>query len=402
MSTPKLKRSLSLTLLTLYGLGNILGAGIYVLVGKVAGEAGIHAPLSFLIAMVVAGLTAFSYMELSSRFPQSAGSSLYVHKAFGVKAMSLGVGLSMVLGGITSAAALSHGFAGYLNTLISVPPLLASCSLLIFLGIVAAKGINDSAKLASIFTLVEIAGLLLIIGFGASKLGSISPSEVLAVHPSIGLSGVLFGTFLAFYAFIGFEDMVNVAEEVRNPQRIMPIAILLSLISATVLYMLVILVSVAAVAPAELAGSSAPLSLVIDRVSSLSPKTISIIGLAAALNGVIVQIIMGSRMLYGMSKQGWVLPKLSAIDPISKTPVLATVVVVVLMLFSTLLLPLVSLAQLTSFLVLIIFTLVNVSLIVIKRKHPQPVSVRRVPLLVPLLGALSSAGITGYQLLSLV
>ena len=397
MAERTLKRNLSLTLVTLYGLGNILGAGIYVLVGKVAGYSGENTILAFLIAMFIAGLTAFSYMELSSRYPQSASVSVYLHKAFGIKLLSVVIGLALVLGGIASAAALSQGFAGYLNDIFAVPERLAAIGLLVFLSLVAIKGIGESAKFAAIFTIVEIVGLLAIIWAGHNHISVGEFTASLSIDPAIGVSGVMFGAFLAFYAFIGFEDMVNVVEEVKNPRRTMPLAILLALVSATVLYLLVVIVSMSAVSPAQLAESSAPLSLVFSKISDIDPLYISVIGIAAAVNGVLVQIIMGSRILYGLSKQGWLHKRFSNIHSKNRTPVVATVVVAAAMILGTMLLSLVSLAKVTSFLILIVFTLVNVSLIVIKRRKQSSRPAVSVPIIIPLLGTLSCIGMVAYQ-----
>lgn len=399
---PTLKRKLSLPLVTLYGLGNILGAGIYVLVGKVAGFSGENTVLAFIIAMLVAGLTAFSYMELSSRYPQSASVSVYLHKAFGVRLLSVAIGLALVLGGVASAAALSQGFAGYLQEVFAVPELLASVGLLVFLGLVAAKGIGESAKFAAVFTLVEVSGLLLVIWAGHSHVTAHELASSFSVTPSIGVSGVLLGAFLAFYAFIGFEDMVNVVEEVKKPRTTMPLAILLSLVAATILYLFVVLVSTAVVTPAQLAASEAPLTLVFDKVSTVNPLVISIIGMAAAVNGVLVQIIMGSRILYGLSRQGWLHKRFgfAKVHPTYQTPVVATAAVVAVMILGTMLLGLVSLAQATSFLILIVFSLVNVSLVVVKLRDMHSKTAVRVPVAIPALGAASCVGMIGYQLFS--
>lgn len=400
MSTQKLKRNLSLPLVTLYGLGNILGAGIYVLVGKVAGFSGSNTVLAFLIAMVIAALTALSYMELSSRFPQSASVSVYLHKAFGLRPLSILIGVAMVLGGIASAAALSQGFAGYLNDIFAVPELLASIGLLVILALIAAKGIGESAKLAAVFTIIEVVGLLMIIWAGRSQINASELASSFSIDPSIGLSGVLFGAFLAFYAFIGFEDMVNVVEEVKKPRIVMPLAIVLSLTSAAILYLLVVLVSMAAVPAGELAASDAPLSLVFSRISQVDPFYISVIGIAAAVNGVLVQIIMGSRILYGLSRQGWISKDFSKVHSVHRTPVFATAVVTAAMIAGTMLLGLVSLAKVTSFLVLIVFSLVNLSLLVIKTRDRTTKSLVSVPLLIPLMGALSCTGMVIYQILA--
>lgn len=399
MAQAQLKQVLSTPILTLYGLGNILGAGIYVLVGKVAGEAGINAPLSFLVAMVIAALTAFSYMELSSRFPKSAGSALYTFQAFRNQKLSLIVGFSMILAGISSAAALSQGFAGYLGQILSVDPVIASVGILLLLTVVALLGIGQSAMVAVAFTVIEALGLLAIIWLGRSYLADVSITQVSSIDPLIGLSGILGGAFLAFYAFIGFEDMVNVAEEAKDARRSMPKAILGSLIAATVIYMLVVLVCIAAATPTELSNTSAPLSLVLDRVSAIDPAVISLIGMVAALNGIIVQLIMGSRLLYGLSKQGWLPEFLARVEPRRQTPITATLIVSGLMILGTLLLPLVSLAQVTSYLALSIFFLVNVSLVVVKRRRESDTDALKVPIVLPVLGAVSALAMLVYQIL---
>jgi basic amino acid/polyamine antiporter, APA family len=393
----KLKRSLGLPLVALYGLGNILGAGIYVLVGKVAGFAGTSTTLAFILAMVTAAFTAFTYMELAGRYPVSASVSVYLHKAFGKRWLSLLIGLAMVAGGIASAAALSQGFAGYLNSFISIPTTLASVGLICLLGAIALKGIGESAKTAALFTIVEVLGLLLIIWFGRSAFGEFDASNLLTIDPTVGVSGVIAGTFLAFYAFIGFEDMVNVAEEAKNPRRTMPYAILLALAVSTILYLLVVIVATTLVTPDELADNKAPLTLVFEKSGASNVLLLSLIGMVATINGVIVQIIMGSRILYGLAKQGWLDNRLTVVHKQYKTPVTATLVVLGAMIVGTLLLPLVSLAQLTSLLVLSIFTLVNVALIVIKRRQPEHQGYISVPSAVPYIGTLLCLGTILYQ-----
>jgi len=396
----QLKRSLGLPLVALYGLGNILGAGIYVLVGKVAGFAGTSTTLAFIIAMITAAFTAFSYMELSGRYPVSASVSVYLHKAFGKRWLSVLIGLAMVAGGIASAAALSQGFAGYLNSFVDVPTTLASVGLIVVLGIVAFRGIGGSAKTAALFTAVEVFGLLLIVWFGRSAFGAIETDKLFAIDPAVGAGGVLAGTFLAFYAFIGFEDMVNVSEEAKNPRRTMPLAILLALGISTTLYLLVVIVATTIVTPAELAKSEAPLTLVFEQSGAGNIQILSYIGMAATANGVIVQIIMGSRILYGLARQGWLHRKLAELHRIRQTPTIATMIVLGAMITGTILLPLVSLAQLTSLLVLSIFTLVNISLIVIKRRVPEHTGYIAVPLLIPCIGTLLCLGTIAYQLYS--
>lgn len=394
----KLKRSLGLPLVALYGLGNILGAGIYVLVGKVAGFAGTSTTLAFIIAMITAAFTAFSYMELAGRYPVSASVSVYLHKAFNKRWLSLTIGLAMVGGGIASAAALAQGFAGYLNSFIAIPTVVASVGLLFILGAIAIKGIGESAKTAALFTIVEVLGLLLVIWFGRSAFNNVDISSLITIDPNVGIGGIIAGAFLAFYAFIGFEDMVNVAEEAKNPRKTMPVAILVSLVVSTALYLLVVIVATTLVEPAELAKSSAPLSLVFERSGASNVVILSFIGMIATINGVIVQIIMGSRILYGLANQGWINGSLAKVHKENKTPVTATVLVFSLMIASTILLPLVSLAQLTSLLVLSIFTLVNASLIVIKRRAGMHQGYITVPAFVPYTGLILCISTIFYQL----
>lgn len=387
-----LNRSLGLPLLTLYGLGNILGAGIYVLIGKVAGFAGSSTTLAFLIAMATAGVTALSYMELSGRYPVSASVSVYTHRAFGRRWLSTTIGLAMVFSAITSAAALAQGFAGYLNTVVAAPAALASLGLLVVLGAIAVKGIGESAKAAAALTALEVLGLLMVIWFGRRAFGEVDTARLFAIDPAVGFGGVIAGAFLAFYAYIGFEDMVNVAEEAKNPRRTMPLAILMALLVSTGLYLLVVVVATTLVTPAELAGSSAPLSLVFERSGAGNPLLLSGIGMVAAVNGVIVQIVMGSRTLYGMANQGWISARFAAVHRTFQTPVTATLVVLGAMMVGTVVLPLVSLAQLTSLLVLMIFTLVNASLVVIKRRGGGHGGHLVVPTVVPYVGIVLCVG----------
>ena len=381
-----LKRTLGLPLVTLYGLGNILGAGIYVLVGKVAGFAGSSTALAFLIAMVTAAVTALSYMELAGRYPVSASVSIYLHRAFGKRWLSTAIGLTMVGGGVASAAALAQGFAGYLNSFVSVPTLAGSVGLLVVLGAIAIKGIGESATMAAVLTGLEVLGLGLVIWFGRNAFAHIDVGALLAIDPSVGFGGVFAGAFLAFYAFIGFEDMVNVSEEARNPSRTMPLAILFALLISTVLYLLVVVVSTTLVSPADLAGSEAPLTLVFERSGARHGVWLSLIGMIAAMNGVIVQIIMGSRILYGLAAEGWIHRGFGKVHRSFQTPVTATLVILAAMIAATVALPLVSLARLTSLLVLVIFTLVNAALIVIKRRHRDHGGFIDVPAAIPYLG----------------
>lgn len=377
-NTVSLKRSLSFQLVTYYGLGNILGAGIYVLVGKVAGHAGMYAPLSFLIASLVAALTAFTYAELSSRYPLSAGEAIYLQQGFNISALSVLVGLLIVLSGALSAATIVRGFVGYVQVLIDLPAEFIMLILVSILCGVASWGITESVRIAALFTFIEVLGLLLIIAVASPKAIEFSPQlpELQSLSDPVVLQGVFVGAFLAFYAFIGFEDMVNVAEEVRDPIRVMPKAIIVALLIATLLYLTITYLCIITVSPAELARSEAPLALVYERATGNKPILISVIGLFAVVNGALIQIIMASRIFYGLSRQGWLPAILAQVHPLTHTPIIATFLVSVVILVMALWLPIETLAKGTSFLLFTVFAMVNLALWRIKHReteHPDKI-----------------------------
>jgi len=398
----QLRRALSLPLITLYGLGTIIGAGIYVLTGKVAGAAGMYAPLAFALAGIVALFTALSFAELSSRFPRSAGEALYVHEGFGRRWLTLAIGLALAAAGMVSAATLANGFVGYLHLFLPVPRWAVVCLLVLALGLLAAWGIVESVLVATVTTLIEVAGLLLIIAVAGESFATLPARlpELLPPAQPAAWSGVLLGAFLAFYAFLGFEDMVTVAEEVHAPRRNLPRAILLATCGATLLYMLIALVAVLSVTPAELAQSEAPLAVIYERATGHSPWFIGLIGLIAAINGALIQIIMGSRILYGMAREGWLPRRLDYVHPRTQTPLATTLVMTIGVLLLALWLPLVTLAKATSFILLAVFALVNLALLRIKRRAPVPAGVLGVPLGVPIVAFALTLAILAAQLLA--
>jgi len=387
-----LKRSLGLWLLVFYGLGNILGAGIYVLVGKVAGAAGYYAPLSFMLAAFVAAFTAFTYAELSARYPVSAGEAVYLQEGFERTWLSKLGGLLIAVAGMLSAATMVRGFSGYLQVFVELPDWLLIIVALFSLGLIAIWGINQSVRIAAAFTLLEVAGLLLIIVTGSGKLATLP--EVITTLPSLGdlqiWPGIILGAFLAFYAFIGFEDMVNVAEEVKDPERNMPRAIIIALIVSTLLYALISVVAVVNLSPEELAASRAPLADIYTSATGQKPIVITFISLFAVINGALIQIIMSSRIFYGMSNRGWLPAIFSQVYQRTKTPVFATVFVVSGITLLALWFPLQKLAESTSYLILTIFFLVNIALLRIRKRYALPENVRGYPTWVPVIGAIGS------------
>ena len=232
----KLIRRLSLPLLVFYGIGTILGAGIYVLVGKVAGEAGFYTPFSFLLASILAAFSAFSYAELAARFPRSAGEAVYIDEGFSIRRFSILVGLMIVAVGIISVATLAHGFAGYLNVFFDFSEAWVVITLIIFIGGVCAWGIGQSVIIASVMTVVEIVGLLIILYVAGDAFTLLSEKVPEMIPPMDGSiwAGIFMGSFIAFYAYLGFEDIVNVAEEAVKPRINIPIAIIISLFVTTI------------------------------------------------------------------------------------------------------------------------------------------------------------------------
>ena len=396
---PALKRSLSLPLTTFYGLGNILGAGIYVLIGKVVGHAGLFAPVSFLVASLLACLTAFTYAELAARFPLSAGEAVYIQEGLGIQAISALVGLLIILAGVVSAATILRGFTGYLQVFLDIPGSVAIPVMVLLLGGLAAWGITQSVTVAALITLVEIGGLLLVIRVAAPGLADTGVAAV-DFLPLAGIEawhGIFVGGFLAFYAFIGFEDMVNVAEEVKQPQRNLPRAILLALAVSVLLYFMVAVVAVASVPAGSLAQAEAPLAFLYQQVTGREPVTITVISMFAVINGALIQIIMAARVGYGMARKHWLPAIFARVHAVTRTPVIATASVSLLVLLLALWLPIETLAKATSYFLLVVFTLVNLSLWRIKRATVQPPGVFNVPVWVPVSGFFASAVFVAIQ-----
>lgn len=399
-----LKRDISLFLLVFYGLGNILGAGIYVLIGKISGISGFYAPVSFILACVIVLFSALTYAELSSRFPYSAGEALYAKHAFKSKYISIIIGFMIGLSGILSSATIIHGFNGYISNFIQLPQTLTSIILIILLCIIAILGIGKSVKFASILTLVEIFGLLLIIYSGFAHI-DIEEVKIEKFLPPLEISvwyTISMGAFLAFYAFIGFEDMVNVAEEVKEPTITMPRAIIISLIVSTSLYIFITIISIIAIDPQTLAKSSAPLADVYQTLTKNEPIILSFIGMFAVINGALIQIIMVSRLLYGMGMNDWIPKVFTTLNQTTRTPIFATVFASLTVLIFTLWLPIITLASLTSFFIFIIFTLMNIALIKIKLQDPNPVNIISYPIYIPIIGVVLNVILLLIQLFSFV
>lgn len=391
-----LKRSLSLTLLVLYGLGVTIGAGIYVLIGTASARAGAHAPFAFMLAAIVMGLTGATFAELAGRYPQSAGEAAYVNAAFGSDVVAILAGALVLLVALVSAATIAKGAAGYLGVFVSAPQTVIALALIVVLGGIAALGISEAVGVAAVMTLLEIGGLLVIIV--ASFVSH--PADILAAARDIAPTTLdadvwrgIFGAFLvAVFAFIGFESIVNLAEEAHTPAQMIPRAILITLVVSTVLYCLVILSALAVLSPGELGQSSAPLALVFQRTTGASPKILSAIAVFATVNGVIAQLILAARLLYGLARQGNAPAVLATVSKRTQSPVIATAISTIAVAVLAALGSLAQLADITTRLMLIVFVLVNAALLTIKRRgDAPPLSIFIAPTWVPVSGLVTSA-----------
>jgi amino acid transporter len=399
---PALSRSLNLPLLTFYGLGTTIGAGIFVLVGKVAVRAGMAAPVSFLVASLLAAFTAFSFAELVARYPRSAGEAIYVREGFGSDRLALVVGLMVALSGVVSSATIINGSIGYLQEFVALPRVPGVVLMLALLTALALWGIGQSVTVAAIFTVLEIGGLLLVVWAAKGSLADLPTrgAELIPAADAAAWIGVTAGAMLAFYAFLGFEDLVNVAEESKDVTHTMPAAILLTLVVTTLLYLLVGTVSVLTVPPQELAQSGAPLAAVYERGAGGASGVVSGIAVFAVLNGALIQMIMASRVIYGLADQRELPGGLAWVHPRTRTPMVATGLVAGAILILALGFPLERLAATTSVIVLVVFALVNLALVMIKRRGtPAPEGARTYPIWIPAIGFVASAGFLALRFL---
>ncbi|WP_055694800.1 APC family permease [Streptomyces prasinopilosus] len=390
-STP-LKKGLTTGLLYFFILGDVLGAGVYVLVGEVAALSGgaVWAPL--LAALCLALLTAASYAELVTKYPRAGGASHYAVLAYGPFAGFL-TGFCMLAAGIVSVAALARGFGGdYLSEFVSLPVVLVTVVFLAALALLNARGINESTRANVVATVVEVGGLLLVIGLGAWVVlrGDGDPGRLtdLGTSHEGPVAALLSGAVLAYYSFVGFETSVNVAEETLDPRRSYPRALFGALVTAGAVYALVGVTAAAAVPTGRLAESSGPLLEVVRAAGGVPTEVFGAIALVAVANGALLTGIMSSRLAYGMARDGLLPRFLTKVLPGRRTPwaAIATTTGLSLLLASTG--DVSTLASTLVLLLLVVFFLVNTSLLVLRR-DPAPREHFRAPTVVPVLGAVS-------------
>jgi len=350
---PALRRVLTLWPLIFYGLGVIVGAGIYVAIGEVIGRAGETAPLSFLLAGIAAALTGLCYAELGSRYPEASGGVSYVRRGFESDRLARLTGLAITVAVAVAAASIARGAAQYLAVLVPLPqPVLVAAVILLFTA-VAVKGVRESVGIAATMGFLEIIGLI-----AATAAGLIAAPDyrVEAMVPltSGGLQATLSGAFIAFFAFIGFETLANLAEEVKEPNRTLPRGIVGAVAISVVLY-----VAVAASVVLSHATGTHPL---ISLFPGMGAVAFALIGSVAVANGVLVEIVMLARLFYGMARNRQLPAALGAIHPRTQTPARATVLAGSLVLVTALVIPFEHLLVLANAVTLAVFTLVDLSL----------------------------------------
>ncbi|CAA9889274.1 Amino acid permease-associated protein [Candidatus Methylobacter favarea] len=375
MATDKasLKRHITLWPLVLYGVGDILGAGIYGLVGKAAGQMGNAVWMAFIVSMIAASFTGLSYASLGSRYPRAGGASYVTHKAFRSNFLAYAVGLAVLASGLTSMATACRVFAGYFSglfPLFSVPVIIIGFAL--SLTIIIFIGIRETIWANSFLAAIEICGLLFIILMGSSFVGSINYLDATTVQNPAGdlaIPLLLSGAVLTFYSFVGFEDILNVSEEIVEPRRTLPKGLLLSVAVASLIYMSISIVAVSVIPAAELALSKQPLVDVIGKAAPwFPPEAFSLIALMAVSNTALLNYVMGSRLLYGMSSQGLMPKFLAVVHPKRLTPHRAILILLVVLLILALSGDISDLARATSVLLLVCFSLMNLALILLQRK----------------------------------
>jgi len=391
---PTLRRVLTLWPLIFYGLGVIVGAGIYVAVGVVIERAGPSAPVSFIVAGIVAVLTGLCYAELGSRFPEASGGVSYVRHGFGSDRLARIVGAAMTLAVAVAGASIARGTAHYLGVLVPLPEgVLIAMIILGFTGI-AAIGVRESVGIAAAMGVIEIVGLLAAIAAGLLAAPDFDLRPLWPASPA-AWEGVLSGAFLAFFAFIGFETLANLAEEVKDPHRTVPRGVMGAVAASVLLY-------VAVVSAVVLSGrvGEHPLLMLFPGMGAV---VFAAVGSIAVANGVLVQIVMLARLFYGMAKRGQLPAGLARVHPRTRTPIRATALGGGIVLVMALAVPFEHLLVVANMITLAIFTLVALALWRVKRRPGSELGEAfRIPAWVPPLAAILCLGLIGAELVGFI
>ncbi|MFF1980721.1 APC family permease [Streptomyces sp. NPDC058198] len=395
---PGLKRAIGPKLLILFVIGDILGTGIYATTGKVAGKVGGALWLPFVIGFVVAILTAASYVELVGKYPKAAGAALYTQKAFKVPFLTFIIAFMVMCSGLSSASAAARAFSGdYLAEFThAVPPTLVAILFVLALAALNLRGVSESVKTNVVLTIVELTGLAIILAIGGyAVLSGDGDASRLTEFEASGtgfalITGVLGATALSFFAFVGFEDSVNMAEETQDPGRTFPRAIFIGVAVTGTIYVLVALVSSLLVDYRTLEGSSGPLLEVVKAGGlDFPPKLFALIALFAVTNSALINIMMASRLCYGMANER-ILPRaMGRVLPKRRTPVVGIVFVSLLAVGLVSTGEIEGLGDTTSFLLLCVFAVVNIAVLVLRR-DPVGHDHFRAPTVLPVLGAITA------------
>lgn len=389
----KLRQGISGKLLYLFILGDVLGAGIYALVGVIAAEVGGAIWVPLIVALALALLTAGSYAELVTKYPKAGGAAVFAQRAYKTPFISFVVGFCMLAAGVTSAAGLTLAFTGdYLSAFIAVPPGWAAVVFLALLALLNARGIKESVRSNVVMTVIEVSGLVLVIVLVAVFLGQGggNPEQISQfptnANPAVAVLGA---SLIAYYSFVGFEVSANVAEEVQNPARVYPKALFGALATAGAVYLLIGLVSAAALPADDLAGSTAPLLDVVTATGfGIPPWLFSLIALVAVANGALLTMIMASRLTFGMAEEGLLPPVLGKVLPNRRTPWVAIIATTAVAMVLTLTGDLASLAETVVLLLLFVFISTNIAVLVLRRDRVEHKHFR-IPTVIPYLGVAS-------------
>lgn len=359
----RLRRTLSLPLLVFYGVGVTVGAGIFALIGEVLFEAGDHAPLAFLVAGLVAGATGLSYARLAAVYPRAGGEAIYARKGLG-SAAAVFTGYGVTATGIISSAVIALAFGNYLGTLVPIPVDLLVAGIVGLLAAIACLGVKESVVFAAVITLMEVGTLLLLSFFGLPLLAEPENlNRVLTLPADLKTWSMVVSTaLLAFFAFIGFEDIVNMAEETRNAERNIPCAVIITLFITIFIYVMIASIAVSIAERDLIAGNAAPMAAMFSLLTGMNGEVISIMASVAMVNGILVQIVMASRVMYGLTQENLAPALLGRLNPKRQTPINAIVLIGGLIIILALVVPLGTLARWTSLVILTVFTVVNLSL----------------------------------------
>jgi len=390
-----LRRSLGLFETTLGGIGIILGAGIYALVGEVAGKAGDAVWVSFLMAAAMAAVIGLSYAELASAFPKAGADYEYTRQALGLRAAFV-VGWLIVIGNLVAAATVSLGFGGYLHTFVDVDPTALALAALVAATFIAFYGIREAVWLAVVLTLAEAGGLVFVIVIGVPHLGDVDLLEA-----EMGAAGIFSGAALVMFAFIGFEQIATLSEETRDAVRIVPKAMLLAIAVTSGLYLMVAVAAVSVLGWEALSGSEAPLAAVAAEVlGGRASDFVAVVALFSTANTILLLLVAASRLIYGMASTAALPRFLAWVHPGARTPARAIALSLVVSAGFALSGDISLVAGATNFAVFIGFAAVNVSLIVLRYTRPDvprpfrvPLNVGRLPLL-PVVALASVAFLT--------